>query len=315
MHRVRKTNYFYFDNTRLDLADEDFEYFKQLLIDNNIDELCQEMCNKNKVDCFISYLVVIDDLDNFILITDRTDTYIHSNECRYFRMAVYNNSYDIAKYLLENGANVHVCNSYAITCASGFGKFYVFHSEKKEKRDTVELVKLLIDYNAMVGTDTCNLVHTAIDANRLDVVKILVENGADIFSNQSKLLKSAVMYNYDILEYLISQGIDVTDDNNSVLKFAVSRGYDCVDLLLDAGADMNTLRREDVSKAILMKGSEIIETLNNNGYDFECLNGFSNTIIDTHTSKIINILNNRVSMTDVASILLYNSKYDDNYRK
>lgn len=166
----------------------------------------------------------------------------------------------------------------------------------------------------MIGADTCNLVHKAIYANRLDIVKILVENGADIFSNQAKLLEQAIIDDYDILKYLISQGIDVTDNNNSALKFAVSHGYDCVDLLLEAGADMNTLSREDVSKAILMKGSEIIETLNNYGYDFACLNDFSNTIIDTHTSKIINILNNKVSMNDVASILLYNSNYGANYR-
>lgn len=122
--------YFYFDKIRLDLA-EDFEYFKRLLIDNNINELCQELCNKNKVECFISYLVVIDDLNNFILITNETGIYIHSNEYKYFRIAVYNNSYDIVKYLLENGANIHARNGYAITCASGFGEYYTLHSEKK----------------------------------------------------------------------------------------------------------------------------------------------------------------------------------------
>ncbi|AKI80333.1 putative ankyrin repeat protein [Acanthamoeba polyphaga mimivirus] len=304
--------HFNFNKIKLDLA-EDFEYFKQLLNDNNIDELCQEIHNKNKVDCFMSYLVVIDDLDNFILITNKTGTCIHSNEYGYFRIAVYNNSYDIAKYLLENGANVHACNDYAITCASGFGK-YVFNPEGK--RDSMELVKLLINYHAMIGADTCHLINKAISANRLDVVKVLVENGADIFSNQSNLLKKAVINNnHDILKYLISLGIDVTEDNNSALKIAVSRGYDCIDLLVEAGADMSALSRKDISKAILLKGSEIIEVLYNNGYDFACLNGFSNTITDTHTSKIINILNNRVSMIDVASLLLYNSNYEYNHRK
>jgi hypothetical protein len=100
---------------------------------------------------------------------------------------------DTWKWLVENGANIHADNDYALGCASSNGH--------------LEVVKYLIDNGANIhGNDDASL-RCASSNGHLEVVKFLLENGADIHANDDYSLNYA-SYNghLEVVEYLAKHG-------------------------------------------------------------------------------------------------------------
>jgi hypothetical protein len=110
-----------------------------------------------------------------------------------FRWSSYWGYLEVIKYLVENGADIHSCDDYALGCASYFGR--------------LEVVKYLIDNGANIhGNDDASL-RCASSNGHLEVVKFLLENGADIHANDDYSLNYA-SYNghLEVVEYLAKHG-------------------------------------------------------------------------------------------------------------
>ena len=79
-------------------------------------------------------------------------------------------SVDAFKYLIENGADIHFCNDYALRHSSEYGY--------------LDLVQFLLANGAHVSAKDNNALKLSATNGHLDIVKILVANGADIHSKK-----------------------------------------------------------------------------------------------------------------------------------
>ena len=77
-----------------------------------------------------------------------------------------------------------------------------------------------------------------------EVVKLLIEEGADVTVDDNLSIRLAVKYGYtNIVKLLIEAGADVNVHDNILMILSLrDKHYDIVNLLLDAGADDSLLR-------------------------------------------------------------------------
>ena len=101
--------------------------------------------------------------------------------------------YDIAKLLIDNGADVQIRENYAIRCASVNGQY--------------DIAKLLIDNGADVTADDNYSIKMASGSGYYNIVKLLIDNGADVQSqNNYAIRKASENGHYDIVELLKQHG-------------------------------------------------------------------------------------------------------------
>ena len=78
--------------------------------------------------------------------------------------------------------------------------------------------------------------------NHVEMIKFLIESGADIHIDEDKSLKTAAYNgNYEAVKFLIKLGAKVCVDNNAPLKYAVEHGYlEIVKYLINKGANITS---------------------------------------------------------------------------
>ena len=153
------------------------------------------------------------------------------------------NRTDIAKILLENGADI----SPALQYAASSGK--------------LEIIEFLLKCNAYVGhinDEKCTPLHLAVKNNswevsdRLEAMKILLENGANVNAKNSALdtpLFCAInIGNIEMIKLLLEYDIDINavdSDGDSALHIALNPlnviDAEIVEALLQKGANVNVL--------------------------------------------------------------------------
>lgn len=91
-------------------------------------------------------------------------------------------------------------------------------------------------YDIFVENDA---LHMASQDGYLDVVKSLVEDGADIHSDNDCALQLASEAGHlDVVKYLVENGADIHAENERALKMASEEGHiDVVKYLVEKGAD------------------------------------------------------------------------------
>jgi len=129
------------------------------------------------------------------------------------------------------------------------------------------------EYLIQMGTDAAYYnaelqetpLEMAVSRGYLDIVQLLVENGADV--NQTgelfgSILQVAAISSAHITQYLVEHGADLDyqmENGNTALMAAVQAGRtDCAEILLEAGADVN-LENEDGKTASDLAGDESVE--------------------------------------------------------
>lgn len=183
-------------------------------------------------------------------------------------MAVENNQYDVAKYLLEQGAEIFIEEGYRfedaeLTCAAANGNiemiqliesfsapitderiFFALHEAISQDQNNV--LQYYIDQEMDVNlsdpmmSDTTMLYWCCLFGN-FEAVKILVENGADV--NKNHPITVAAEYGTpEIVAYLIEHGAEVNatgSGGNTALGNARHRGsLEIVKILVENGANI-----------------------------------------------------------------------------
>lgn len=116
-------------------------------------------------------------------------SYALSRACEY-------GHFEIAKLLLENGADIHYEDDTALYRASIYGN--------------VNIVKLLLDYKANIHAQNDIALRRASELEHTEVVKLLLENGANIHAENDYALKSAFdNCNSEMVKLLIQYGANM----------------------------------------------------------------------------------------------------------
>ena len=147
---------------------------------------------------------------------------------------------DIAKLLVENGADVNAKNSDGETPLHWAAI----------SNDNPDIARLLIECGADVNakdSDWETPLHRAALTGNLDIAKILIENGADVnvkdAEGKTPLSQAIRKRNLDIVKLLVENGADVNaknSDGETPLHWAAESGHpDIVKLLIEKGLDVN----------------------------------------------------------------------------
>jgi ankyrin repeat protein len=149
--------------------------------------------------------------------------------------AIYNGNVDMAKLLIEKGANVNARSSSPLSHAATKGN--------------VDMVKLLIESGANVNAkdkDGFTPLDNAVGkGNNIDIVKLLVEKGANVNAKDgggfTPLITAAYYGNIDIVKFLIESGAKNVNAKNkygkTALYYAIAKNdISMVEFLMENGA-------------------------------------------------------------------------------
>ena len=178
-------------------------------------------------------------------------------------------NYEIAKLLIENGADVNMGSYFGMTplmSASQGGYLEIaqilyesgadIYAEDESGRNSLmlasqfgnlEMVKFLIENGAEIdakdnsGDTALKWASLLLLGNRLDIVKYLVESGADINSRNSvgmtALMWASSIGNLEVVKYLIENGANVNIGNrNGTTALGFAQNESIKNILIEAGA-------------------------------------------------------------------------------
>ena len=229
----------------MDCKNNIFKYIEN----NNIDEL--EKCIKN----------------------DPRIVNIQDEEGKTLLFHTYN--YDIAKYLIENGADVNIQDEE--------GQTRLYYAIIYEYYD---IAKLLIENGADVNIqdEEEQTVLFILNNDNYDIAKLLIENGADV-NHQNKYGETSLSYavftkSIKILNLLIENGADVNikdEDGKTCLYYPINNNnINMAKILIKKGADVNIQDKEgktplfytynyDIAKLLIENGADVnIQDINGN---------------------------------------------------
>jgi ankyrin repeat protein len=119
---------------------------------------------------------------------------------------------DCIPYLVEQGANIHVCDDLALRWASENGH--------------LDVVKYLVEQGANIHARDDWALRWAGENGHLDVVKYLVEQGASIHARDDLALRWASGNGHlDVVKYLVEQGANIHVCDDLALQLASENGH------------------------------------------------------------------------------------------
>ncbi len=159
---------------------------------------------------------------------------------------------DIVRYLVDKGADIHFENETPLLRA------IEYHN--------LSIVKYLVDCGADLKKFSDNFLERISMYGNSDIIQYLVELGVD-FTTSGKCLGSACRNNRLItVKIFIENGVDVQTNDNYAIKCASERGYiNLVKLLIENGADVTADDNYAIKAAILNNHLDVVELLHSNG--------------------------------------------------
>ncbi|AQN67962.1 ankyrin repeat protein [Saudi moumouvirus] len=107
----------------------------------------------------------------------------------------------------------------------------------------------------------------------LEIVKLLVESGAEINNGNCSVVYAAVYNHPHVLNYLIQNGADINEMNNCALIQSSERGYlEIVKHLIKYGADINARKGSAIIRASMNNHLNVVKYLVECGANFRVNN-------------------------------------------
>lgn len=170
------------------------------------------------------------------------------------RSAIVNNRLDVIQFYIDHGISIHY-NDLEDAIKHANIKTLDFLLDQKIQYDdendltrafdhiveNYEIIELIISKGNIVFKN-CALI-VAVEKNKLEIVKLLVENGADAKTQDNAALICAVINgNLKIVKYLVSNGGNPHSDKYRILQNAISfNHWEIVKFLVQSGAKTNNL--------------------------------------------------------------------------
>ena len=196
-------------------------------VDKKAKKICKE---NNKIRNRVQgYLLLEKDIDKFSQI--KKDKFLIKNS----------KNLEIVKFLIENGANVHVNNNEVLKKASENGhlevvKFLVQNGADVDANNGLplilasqnghlEVVEYLVSKDANIHIRNDLALSWASERGHLEVVKFLVKNGANVHAYDDYALRETSRYGYlEVVKFLVKNGANVNANNNEALRLASRNG-------------------------------------------------------------------------------------------
>jgi len=112
---------------------------------------------------------------------------------------------------------------------------------KFSNRGKLEIVKYLVENGANIHAKNDQALRNASYYGDLEIVKYLVKNGADIHVRNDEALRNACYKGQlEVVKYLVKNGADIHVRNDQALRWASYYGYfEIVKYLVENGADIH----------------------------------------------------------------------------
>ena len=249
------------------------------------------LMNNKLYDLLNQYVNIGNDLNNYQFKLIETlpnilKSYIRTCYQKLTRIDYYNLKFNIIKYLYKFGY-LDSDKTYPNGKSDGYYKCIINPTIDLIKKYNIDLetccyygycdiVKILIDNGADVHMQDNYPIRFASDNGHYDIVKLLIENGADVSSKNNYAIRLASRNgHYDIVELLIENGADVTDnDNYSIIDASKNGHYDIVELLIENGADVTANDNYPIKIASENGYYDIVKLLIDNGADVQTQNNY-----------------------------------------
>ncbi|BCS83632.1 ankyrin containing protein [Cotonvirus japonicus] len=104
----------------------------------------------------------------------------------------------------------------------------------------LEVVRFLVEKGADIQADDNLAVRWASRKGHLEVVRFLVKNGANIQADDNLAIKWASLYGHlEVVRFLVEKGANIQADDNLAIKWASFNGHlEVVKFLVEHGADI-----------------------------------------------------------------------------
>ena len=182
--------------------------------------------------------------------------------------ACYNDNIEVAKFLIEHGADVNSKDRDWYTPL-----YWACYKEN------IELVKLLLEQGADVDSKNKKgetPLYWACKKGNTEIVKLLLEHGADVNIKDkyvdTPLYWACVKNHTEVAKVLIGHGADVNSENNygvSPLSWACrNNNIELVKFLIEHGADVNSKGEDEetpLSQACIKSNIEVVKLLLEHG--------------------------------------------------
>jgi hypothetical protein len=155
-----------------------------------------------------------------------------------FTLSLKYNKLDIAKYFIQNDADIHWNNESRLKAAMFYNRIeilkYILEQDLEIfllndsilkyaiESGNLRIVKILIDYGFDVNAYRC--LRHAFLANQIGIVKVLVENGASTKNINETLISAILLGRTTIAKYLVFNGAD--NINEAIWYAKVTKEYE-----------------------------------------------------------------------------------------
>lgn len=162
--------------------------------------------------------------------------------------ALRENHYDLAIFLVENGANPNAKDSYTPAIVSAIGSYAT-----DEKR---RLIKLMVEKGADVNAKNAYGVTALMEAasTDLELAQYLIDQGANLHAvdkDQNTVLHYASRRDYELVELFVEQGLDINAQNSKgetpLIEASNVGRKESVSYLLKKGANVNAVDQHGTS--------------------------------------------------------------------
>ncbi|PVU88529.1 hypothetical protein BB559_005537, partial [Furculomyces boomerangus] len=209
--------------------------------------------------------------------------YIDKYDSAPLKLAIENHHFEVANYLIERGADTSEYKDLEIVLSSlgcddspirkkiklSTGKKYAL--QEASSNGCLNIVKNLVENGANIHENNEIALKEASENGHLDIVEYLVEKEADIHVDQDWVLGMACKSgHFGIVKYLAKKGANIQARENFALGIACRNGrLDIVKYLIENGADLKAEEHWNQIFREKNKHSDVIDYLIERGLDYD----------------------------------------------